>query len=93
MPKMWMFIITLPTPVWMAAAGLPLKTVVVAAVLVVACWMWSTRHLQRASQREAGMPPGVSFISVFSAASMFLGVTVVVVAVHTALYFLAREIF
>lgn len=77
----------------MAAAGFPLRGVVGAAVFVVAYWMWSTRHLQRASQRQAGMPPGISFISVFSAACMFLGVTVAVVTVHTALYFLAREIF
>ena len=90
---MWMFIVTLANPVWMAAAGLPLQTVVVAAVFVVAYWMWSSRHLHRASQKEAGMPPGISFISVFSAACMFLGVTVAVVAVHTALYFLARAIF
>ena len=93
MPRMWMFIATLVNPVWMAAIGWPLQTVVLAAVFVVAYWMWSNRHIHRASQTVAGMPSGISFISVFAAGSMFLGVTVVVVAIHTALYFLARAIF
>ena len=91
--KLWMLTVTLANPVWMAAAGFSLRSVVGAAVFVVAYWMWSNRHLHRASQREAGMPLGISFISVFSAACMFLGVTVALVTVHTALYFLARAIF